>query len=166
MTELPTAAYPSHLSDGSLATDPWPGFDLHPIRSTPEGSPIGGLAEREVEPGDVWRQRTHRARAASSAYSEHAPCWQKNVHTKACQSVFTRGCYTCVCVCLSECLCACVWGRRCVWQRQANHKRLTRKGGALAFTLSPSANSNCSGLFYTGSNTFPPLYHGVGKQQL
>lgn len=69
MTALPTVAYPSHLSDGSLATDPWPGFDLHPIRSTPEGSPIGGLAEREVEPGDAGRQRTHRPRAASSAYS-------------------------------------------------------------------------------------------------
>lgn len=51
MTELPTVPCLSLLSDGSQATDPWPGFDLHPIRSTPEGSLIGGLAEGEVEPG-------------------------------------------------------------------------------------------------------------------
>lgn len=92
MTELPTVAYPSHLSDGSLATDPWPGFDLHPIRSTPEGSPIGGLAQREVELGDVGRQRTHRARAASSAYSCLFPAdkkkGKKKALTKACQTSF------------------------------------------------------------------------------
>ena len=96
MTEIPAAAYPSHLSDGSLATDPWPGFDLHPIRSTPEGSPIGGLAEGEVELGDVGRQRTHRARAASSAYSSPLT---KNVCTKGCQ---TSSCAFVLPACASE----------------------------------------------------------------
>lgn len=156
MTELPTAAYPSHLSDGSLATDPWPGFDLHPIRSTPEGSPIGGLAEREVELGDVGRQRTHRARAASSAYSSLLPADKKMLLP----DLFARVRYTCVCECVSVCVC----------QRQANHKRLVKKNTkAFAHTISPLANSDSSALSYTGSKMFSPpttQHQWEEKQQL
>lgn len=50
MTEQPSSQASRHLSDGNLATDPWPGIDLHPIRSTPEDSSIGGLAGGGEEP--------------------------------------------------------------------------------------------------------------------
>lgn len=50
MTAQPSAQSSRHLSDGSLATDPWPGIDLHLIRSAPEVSLIGGPYEEEEEP--------------------------------------------------------------------------------------------------------------------
>lgn len=49
----PARSLPRHLSDGSLATEPWPGIDLHPIRSTPEDSPIGGVLGEE---GGAWER--------------------------------------------------------------------------------------------------------------
>lgn len=49
MTAQPGAQSSRHLSDGSLATDPWPGIDLHLIRSAPEESLIGGPSEEEEE---------------------------------------------------------------------------------------------------------------------
>lgn len=50
MTAQPSTQSSRHLSDGSLATDPWPGIDLHLIRSAPEVSLIGGPYEEEEEP--------------------------------------------------------------------------------------------------------------------
>lgn len=96
----PLLPYPSHLSDGSLATDPWPGFDLHPIRSTPEGSPIGGLVER----GGAWGCReTKRSQSKGSLLCIEfpAPCWQKMFIQKHARSFYWLSLYLCLCVCVS-----------------------------------------------------------------
>lgn len=142
MTELPTAAYPSHLSDGSLATDPWPGFDLHLIRSTPECSLIGALPEREVELGDIARQRTHGARAVSSAYSSLLPA-DKKCSYKSLPDLFSWICFTCVCVCMHM---------FCVSEASQSYKT-GQKMKALAGTVSPLAKTDSS----AGSKMFSPL---------
>lgn len=100
----PLPAYPRHLSDGSLATDPWPGFDLHPIRSTPEGSPIGGLAEREVELGGCRETKDSQSKGSLLCIEFPAPCWLKNVRTKSMPDLFTGVRYTCVCVFVCVCV--------------------------------------------------------------
>ena len=158
MTELPTAAYPTHLSDGSLATDPWPGFDLHPIRSTPEGSPIGGLAEREVEPGGCGETKDSQSKGSLLCIEFPAPCWQKNVRTKACQTSlpgFVIPVCVCVCVCVRACVCVPVHAQR----------RENQKGERLQVQYPPLANSNSSVLFYKGSKMFPPSSQHQGEEK-
>ena len=73
----PPLPSPSYLSDGSLATDPWPGFDLHPIRSTPEGSPIGGLAKGG---GGAWgcgETKDSLSKGRLTAHRKLASSWYK-----------------------------------------------------------------------------------------
>lgn len=103
MTEIPTAAYTSHLSDSSLATDPWPGFDLHPIRSTPEGSPIGRAA---WEGGGAWgcgETKDSQSKGSSSAYSSY---WQKDMFVQQ----YARPLYVCIHYTSGAmCVCVCVY---------------------------------------------------------
>ena len=130
MTELPALPTPSYLSDGSLATDPWPGFDLHPIRSTPEGSPIGGLVKGG---GGAWgcgetkdslskgRLTPHR-KLASSWYK---PCSPQTVCmcVTVCVCMWACECQ-CMCVCVCVCVCVFVWARSCIYVCVGVHVRV------------------------------------------
>jgi hypothetical protein len=76
------SANPRQLSDGSLATDPWPGFDLHPIRSTPEDNAIGRLAG---EVGGAWEECRWAETKEPQREQTQTPCeweWSRSSQTK------------------------------------------------------------------------------------
>lgn len=94
------SANPRQLSDGSLATDPWPGFDLHPIRSTPEDNTIGWLAG---EGGGAWEECRWAETKEPQREQTQTPCeWSRSSQTKTCRWHISPAlpvfCYPCVCV--------------------------------------------------------------------